>query len=121
MAYFSDRVKDTTTTTGTGDITLAGAPDTGFVAFATAYATGTPKIPYAIVHRTANEWEVGWGTLTASTTLQRTMVLRSTNSNAAVSFSAGTKDVFVTIHAWWMSDTIPRGRGEAIRLGAITL
>ena len=94
----ADRVKETTTTTGTGTITLAGAV-AQFRSFASAFADGS-VVQYAIVGQTGTEWEVGNGTFTASgTTLARTTVLASSNANAAVNFSAGTKDVFATVTA----------------------
>lgn len=92
-----DRVKETTTTTGTGTITLAGAV-TGFQSFSVIGTANTTY--YCIAHQTANEWEVGIGTYTATgTTLARTTVTESSNAGAAVNFSAGTKDVFVTYPA----------------------
>jgi glucose dehydrogenase len=94
---FADRVKETTTTTGTGNITLAGAV-AQFISFNTAFGVG-PSFDYAIVGQSGTEWEVGEGVLSGSTTLVRTTVRASSNSNAAVSFSAGTKDVFCTIGA----------------------
>jgi hypothetical protein len=111
---FADRVKDTTTTTGTGTVTLSGTAPTGFQAFAAAYAVGDAHIPYAIVG-TSGEWEVGTGTLVTSTTLSRDEVSGSSNAGALVNFSAGTKDVFVTIPADWMSQTGQRGRTEFLR------
>lgn len=93
----ADRIKETSITTGAGAFTLAGAV-TGFKAFSVIGDANTTY--YAIVHRTANEWEVGLGTYTAAgTLLARTAVLASTNGGAAVNFSAGTKDVFVTAPA----------------------
>ena len=90
----ADRVKETTTTTGTGTVTLLGA-STGFQSFA-AVGDGNTTY-YTIAGQTGNEWEVGIGTYTTSgTTLARTTVLSSSNSGSAVDFSAGTKDVFVT-------------------------
>lgn len=91
------RVKETSTTTGTGNLTLAGAV-TNYVSFNTAYGTNWRFI-YVIVHQSASEWESGVGYLSASTTLVREQVRSSTNSNAAVSFSSGTKDVFVGMTA----------------------
>lgn len=93
----ADRIKETTTTTGTGTVTLLGA-STGFQSFAAVGNANTTY--YAIVAQTGTEWEVGIGTYTLSgTTLARTTVLASSNSGAAVTFSAGTKDVFVTYPA----------------------
>ena len=98
MARYFDRVKDSTTTTGTGNITLSGSAPTGFVAFAAVYATGSPGdlFTYCISSSGGSEWEVGTGYLSGATTLVRDVVLASSNSGSAVNFSAGTKDVFVT-------------------------
>jgi hypothetical protein len=90
----ADRVKETTTTTGTGTVTLLGA-STGFQSFAAVGDANTTY--YTIAAQTGTEWEVGIGTYaTSGTTLARTVVLSSSNSGSAVDFSAGTKDVFVT-------------------------
>ena len=89
-----DRVKETTTTAGTGTITLAGAA-AGFQSFA-AVGNGNQTF-YAIVDAVTGDWEVGVGTYTASgTTLSRTTVVSSSNAGSLVPFAAGTKDVFVT-------------------------
>lgn len=88
----ADRVRETTTTTGTGSVTLAGAV-TGFQTFA-AIGNGNTTY-YAIAGQGTSEWEVGIGTYTASgTTLSRDTVLSSSSAGAKVNFSAGTKDVF---------------------------
>ena len=93
-----DRVQETTTTTGTGTITLAGAK-TGYQA-ASSVLSNADTTYYAIQHQTEDEWEVGLGTYTSSgTTLARTTVISSSNSNNAVDFAAGTKDVFITMPA----------------------
>jgi hypothetical protein len=97
MIIFADRVQDTTTTTGTGNITLSGTAPSGFKDFNTAF--GTDVEFYYVIEGVGTEWEVGLGVLTASTTLVRTTVLASSNSNALVSFSAGTKTVFNTFPA----------------------
>jgi hypothetical protein len=88
-----DRVKETTTTTGTGTYTLAGA-EAGFQAFS---AIGDGNTTYYSVTNVLGNWEVGIGTYTASgTTLARTTILSSSNSNSAVNWSAGEKFIFVT-------------------------
>ena len=92
-----DRVRETTTTTGTGTITLGGAA-TGFQSFSVIGDSNTTF--YTIQLSNTNEWEVGIGTYTSSgTTLSRDTILESSNSGSAVNFSAGTKDVFVTYPA----------------------
>ena len=94
----NDRVKETTTTTGTGAVSLAGAV-TGFETFAAGVGNSNTTY-YAIVHQTANEFEVGLGTLDGdSSDLTRTTVISSSNSDSAVNFAAGTKDVFCTLPA----------------------
>lgn len=90
-----DRLKETTTTTGTGTITLLGAV-TGFATFASRMATGDSFV-YCI--NLSGEWEVGEGTLVSSSTMSRDRVVSSSNSDALVSFSAGTKEVFLTLPA----------------------
>ena len=92
-----DRVKETTTTTGTGTITLGGAV-AGFQSFA-AIGDGNTTY-YTIQDGTAGTWEVGVGTYTSSgTTLSRNTVLASSNSGNLVDFAAGSKNVFVTYPA----------------------
>ena len=94
----NDRVKETSTTTGTGTFSLSGAVS-GFESFVTGIADGNTTY-YVIAHQTADEWEVGLGTYTLSgTTLARTTVLASSNSGSATNFSAGTKDVFCSYPA----------------------
>jgi hypothetical protein len=98
MAFVvADRVKETTTTTGTGTVTLLGA-SAGFQSFAVIGDTNTTY--YTIAAQTGTEWEVGIGTYTSSgTTLARTTVFSSSNSGSLVDFSAGSKDVFVAYPA----------------------
>ena len=105
---FYDRVKETTTTTGTGDITLAGAVNQ-FVSFSSRYAVGD-LFRYAIVGQTGTEWEGGEGTLLTTTTFRRLRIFVSSNADAAVNFSAGTKDVFVTIPADYMNKIYTQGQ-----------
>lgn len=89
-----DRVRENSTTTGTGSLTLSGAV-TGFQTFSTAIGNGNTTY-YAIV--SGSEWEVGLGTVSAGA-LSRDTILESSNAGSAVNFSAGTKDVFCTYPA----------------------
>lgn len=94
----ADRVKETTTSTGTTAITLAGAA-TGYQTFLSAVGDANTTY-YTIADQTGANWEVGIGTYTsAGNTLSRDTVLASSNSGALVTFTAGTKDVFVTYPA----------------------
>ena len=95
----NDRVKETSTTTGTGTLNLAGA-ETGYESFVAGIGTGNTTY-YAIELNSAGEYEVGIGTVTDATpdTLSRTTIISSSNSDAAVNFSAGTKNVFCTLPA----------------------
>lgn len=104
MPRYFDRIKDTTTTTGTGDITLSGTAPTGYTAFASRYSVGD-LFTYCIVAQSGGEWETGEGYLSGSTTLVRSSVTDgSSGLNTAVNFSAGTKDVFVTATAHFLMD-----------------
>lgn len=93
----ADRVKETTTTTGTGAVSMGGA-ESGFRAFADAFTTADQT--YYVIEG-AGEWEVGKGTLTTGTpwTLSRDTILASSNSGSVVNFSAGTKSVFCDLPA----------------------
>lgn len=97
MAFvLKDRVKETTSTTGTGTITLAGAAAGGFQTFA---VIGNGNSTYYTISD-GTDWEVGIGTYTSSgTTLSRDVILESSNSGSAVNWGAGDKDVFVTYPA----------------------
>ena len=94
----NDRVKETTTTTGTGTLTLAGAV-TGFETFAAGVGNSNTTF-YAVTLPGTAEFEVGLGTLSSdSSTIARTTIISSSNSDSAVNFSAGTKTIFCTIPA----------------------
>lgn len=103
MPQVADRVYETTTTTGTGAVTLAGAI-TGYQAFSTVFSTGQ-GVYYTIEAvdgsgTPTGDWEVGIGTFTASgTTLSRDTVTASSNGGALVNFAAGTKRVFADFSA----------------------
>ena len=97
MAFvINDRVKETSTTKGLGTFTLDGAV-IGFETFSSAI--GNASLTYYTIHtQNAAQLEVGIGTVGAGT-LARTTIISSSNSDAAVDFSAGTKDVFCTMPA----------------------
>lgn len=107
-----DRVRETSTTTGTGTFTLAGAVS-GFQTFSSAIGN-TNTTYYTIINGT--EWETGLGTVAAGT-LARTTVLESSNAGSAVNFSAGTKDVFGTYPA--SKALYKDASGNAIGLGTV--
>lgn len=96
MAFvLADRVRETTTSTGTGAVTLGGAY-TGFQTFALAIGSGNNTY-YTIANVVTGEWEVGIGTYSSGpNSLSRDTVLASSNSGSLVSFTSGSKDVFVT-------------------------
>jgi hypothetical protein len=118
-----DRVKETTSTTGTGDITLAGAVSQ-FAAFSAVFVVDEP-ILYAIVGQSGSEWEVGKGHLSGSSTLVRDEVTESSNSSGSagsvtyslVSFSSGTKDVFCTLPAARIEEIWTKGQVTALVSG----
>ena len=95
----NDRVKETSTTTGTGTFSLAGAT-TGFETFVSGVGDGNTTY-YSIVLDGTNEFEVGVGTVTDASpdTLSRDTVISSSNSDNKVDFSSGTKTVFCTLPA----------------------
>lgn len=97
-----DRVRETSTTTGTGTLTLAGAV-TGFRTFSAAFGNGV-KCYYVI--EGGSEWEVGIGT-TGAGTLARDVVLANSNGNTnPVNFSAGTKTVFCDVPSDFLKNQI---------------
>jgi hypothetical protein len=90
-----NRVKETTSTTGTGTLTLAGAV-TGFQAFSSALSNNDTTY-YSLIESSTGSFEVGIGTFTASgTTLARTTILASSNSNNAINLTASNAEVFIT-------------------------
>lgn len=112
MAFgVADRVKETTTSTGTGNLSLGGAV-AGFQTFLAGVGASN-VCHYALQHRTSSEWEVGVGTLDMmGTTLTRSLVFSSSNLGALVSLSAGTKDIWVTLPATSLAGAIPDPGGR---------
>ena len=104
MPYF-DRVQDTTATTGTGALTLAGAPPAGMRTFAAVFATGVAGIEYSIGEASPGVgWEIGTGTMQAGGVLTRDVVLSSSNGNALVPFGTGVKTVSHVLSALALND-----------------
>ena len=96
MAFvINDRVKETTSTTGTGNITLAGAA-TGFQSFSSGIGSSNSTY-YTIA--LGSQFEVGIGTLTNATTFTRDTVISSSNTSSLVSFNTGIKDIFCSLPA----------------------
>ncbi len=98
-AEYEDRVQETTTTTGTGTVTVLGAV-TGFRSFGSTFSNGD-RVTYTIAG--GAEWESGEG-IYSSGTISRVNVFRSSNSNALVSFSSGTKAIWCSISGQMMVD-----------------
>jgi hypothetical protein len=96
MPTYGDRVKESTTTTGTGTLTLGGA-EVGYQSFSSAFVD--QDIVYYCITDGIN-WEVGQGTFTLTGTfLSRDTVVASSNAGALVNFGVGSKDVFCTVPA----------------------
>jgi hypothetical protein len=107
----NDRVKVTSTTTGTGAFAL-GAAATGFETFAQGIGNNNTTY-YCIFNQNTTEFETGLGTLDGtSANLTRTAVISSSNSDSAVDFSAGTKDVFCTFPASKTMDMVLTTQGD---------
>ena len=105
-----NRVKSTTTTVGTGTYTL-GSAAAGYQAFS---AIGDGNQTYYSV-RNETDWEVGIGTYTSSgTTLSRDQIIGSSNSGAAVNWSAGTKDALCGLPSAAANNAIPSSDGSEI-------
>ena len=115
----NDRVKETSVTTGTGNLDLDGAV-TGFETFVAGIATGNTTY-YCIDHQGAyDEWEVGLGTVTDASpdTLSRDTVISSSNSDGKVDFTAGTLDVFCTFPASKTTDMTLTTLGDILYASA---
>ncbi len=93
MAHqFKDRIKEVTTTTGIGAVTLSG-PVTGCLAFSSIMAVGDTC--YYCIDNDAGAWEIGLGTYSAASTLTRTTVQASSNAGSLVDLPTGSKNVFI--------------------------
>jgi len=110
MALYADRVKDSTSLTGTGAVTLSGTAPTGFQSFATAFGASPVTVAYCIADQTGNNWEVGTGVFNGTTGLTRVTVLGSSNGGSLVNFTGGTQDVFCTIPANYINTPVAQAQ-----------
>ena len=116
MAFITaDRVKDTSTTTGTGNITVSGSAPFGYRTFSTVLSVAD-TFYYAIQGQSTAEWEIGVGTYASTNQFARTTVLASSASGSAVSFSSGTKNVFITLAA---TRTLQLGPSDTLTAGSV--
>lgn len=107
-------VKDTSSTGGTGNLTLSGSATAPYRTFNSAFGTGV-YFPYAIKNST--DWEEGWGHLSASTTFVRDIVTGSSNSGAAVNWPASAVDVYCAGTAAYLADAPNLGQAIAMAYG----
>ena len=124
MAFVSaDRVSDTTTVTGTGNVTVSGVAPTGYRTLSAVLSVGD-TFYYCISDQTNGKWETGTGTYVSANVFARTTVLSSSNSGSLVAFTDGTKTVFVTFPAAKMLQTTPGTVGASainvVATGSIT-
>jgi len=115
----NDRVNETSTSVGTSQTTwtLAGA-QSGYVSFDSGIGTGNTTY-YTIHNQGTDEWEVGLGTLSSSTNLQRTTIISNSNGNTSpVDFQSGTKSVFCTYPASKTIDMITTAQGDVVYASA---
>lgn len=108
----ADRVWETSTTTGAGPFALLGALTTSYQTFSSQMANADTTWCF-VVNRNAAEWESGLCTYNTGNTLTVTTVLQSSNANAAVTFSAGTKDVYISNSGISVWPVIYGGTGSA--------
>ena len=114
MAFITaDRVLDSSTSTGTGAFVVSGTPAAGYQTFSAVMSVGDTCY-YSIQGQTTSEWEVGLATYSSANTLTRTTVYSSSNAGSAVVFSAGTKNVFMTMAAFRSPQLDPSGNVTAL-------
>lgn len=109
-----DRVRDQSTTTGTGTLTIAGVAPTGYRTFGAGHSTGA-TVQFTTIMTDFTEWEVCQGVWTAAgSTLTRVTVFASSNAGALVNFSAGTKTVFSGPTSGYLTGIVPRLAGYTV-------
>lgn len=111
----ADRVAETSTTSGTGNFTLSGALNVNRITFNAAFGTNVPF--YYVIENTAGEYEIGLGYLSGATTLARSQVIKSSNSDALVSWGSELKTVFADVPAYVLRQLCSRGCSEASKVG----
>ena len=115
MSKLFDRVKETSTTIGTGAITLGGAVS-AYQAFSAVYADGD-TMPYVIQDQSSTNWECGLGTYNSgANTLSRTKITASSNSGSAVNFTSASLFVFPSVTAYGIN-TLPNPAQVALSGG----
>lgn len=102
---FKDRAKETTTTTGSSDLVLAGA-EPGYQLLPRSFSS---DFYYCIAHQSDDQWETGIGNASSGSLVRNTILDGSSGAGVAVSFSAGTKDVFCTFPAVMIQSAKPTG------------
>jgi hypothetical protein len=111
MALYADRVKDSTSITGTGAITLSGTASAGYQTFATAFGASPQTVAYCIADQSGSKWEVGTGVFNGTTGLTRVTVLASSSGGSLVAFTGGTQDVFCTAPAKYLDTFTSTNQG----------
>lgn len=110
----SDLVKDTSSTGGTGNLTLSGTPTAPYISFNSAFGTNV-YFPYVIKNST--DYEAGYAYLSASTTFVRAIVTASSNAGAAVNWPASAVDIYSAVHADYLMNMPMMGQSLAVSLG----
>jgi hypothetical protein len=118
---FADRVRETSVTSGTGTLNLAGAVQ-GFQTFVSGVGTAA-IVRYAIADQGGANWEVGEGTVTSGSpdTLSRDTIWASSNSGNAVNFGSNTKDVMLVLMAQTVTQVPTIGNTLALASNIVTL
>lgn len=117
MPVLADRVQDTTSTNGTGAVTLDNTAPVGFRTFASALGAVSATVDYAIEDSSGN-WEVGTGVFNGTTGLTRVSVQASSNANALVTFPSGSKKVSLVATAKMLSGIGTSYESSFLFLGA---
>jgi hypothetical protein len=113
MKLFADRVKETSSSSGTGAIVTQG-PVQGYQSFAAAFGPASQPVAYCITEQVGGKWEVGYGTFNGSIGLTRAAVLSSSNAGALVNFAPGPiKDVSCLIPTAAVTTSLVLATGQS--------